>query len=247
MDVGVPRPDYERFVELARTELDPRFSWQDYRTERGYPFIFGKLMRNGTVVRDRQTQHLAMRQCVGIDIFPLDGIPRRRLGRAAHKWAAKFCRLRLGAGIPSGWPKKGLALASHLVPRRFAIWLCERMGRHVAYEKSAIVANLGGAYGYARESVPREWFGDGAELPFEDMTACGPAEWDAYLKHVYGDYMQLPPEDKRRTDHDLTEVAIGPSFPSPTAGEGNAGASRRCESSAPAPARVLSSRRDTYF
>jgi lipopolysaccharide cholinephosphotransferase len=36
-------------------------------------------------------------------------------------------------------------------------------------------------------------------MPFEDMTVSAPGCWDYYLKNLYGDYMQLPPEDKRET------------------------------------------------
>ena len=36
-------------------------------------------------------------------------------------------------------------------------------------------------------------------MPFEDMTVSAPGCWDYYLRSLYGDYMQLPPEDKRQT------------------------------------------------
>ena len=42
-----------------------------------------------------------------------------------------------------------------------------------------------------------EWFRDVIEVPFEDTTLIVPRDWDAYLSLLYGDYMQLPPEEKR--------------------------------------------------
>jgi phosphorylcholine metabolism protein LicD len=42
-----------------------------------------------------------------------------------------------------------------------------------------------------------EWFKDVIEVPFEDTTLIIPRDYDAYLKTLYGDYMQLPPEEKR--------------------------------------------------
>lgn len=41
------------------------------------------------------------------------------------------------------------------------------------------------------------WFEDVMEQPFEDTTVTIPREWDAYLRLLYGDYMKLPPEEKR--------------------------------------------------
>ena len=35
-------------------------------------------------------------------------------------------------------------------------------------------------------------------ITFESETFRGPANPDAYLTEIYGDYMQLPPEDKRK-------------------------------------------------
>ena len=35
-------------------------------------------------------------------------------------------------------------------------------------------------------------------IMFNGETFRGPANPDAYLKDLYGDYMQLPPEDKRK-------------------------------------------------
>ena len=42
-----------------------------------------------------------------------------------------------------------------------------------------------------------QWFRDVIELPFETTTVTVPRDYDAYLRLLYGDYMQLPPEDKR--------------------------------------------------
>ena len=37
---------------------------------------------------------------------------------------------------------------------------------------------------------------------FEDMKIYVPENHDEYLKHLYGNYMQLPPEEKRKSHHD---------------------------------------------
>lgn len=42
-----------------------------------------------------------------------------------------------------------------------------------------------------------EWFQDVIEWPFEDMKIFIPRAYDEYLKLLYGDYMTLPPMEKR--------------------------------------------------
>ncbi len=54
-----------------------------------------------------------------------------------------------------------------------------------------------------RMAMRKDVIGPTIRLPFENMTALAPKAWDVYLKLVYGDYMQLPPEEKRKT-HSIT-------------------------------------------
>ena len=60
--------------------------------------------------------------------------------------------------------------------------------------------NYCGAWKY-KEIAPVEWFGEGAVLEFEGMKVTGPLEFDKWLRQVYGDYMELPPEDRRVPHH----------------------------------------------
>ena len=39
------------------------------------------------------------------------------------------------------------------------------------------------------------------DLPFEDASFRAFARWDDYLKQEFGDYMQLPPVEKRKSHH----------------------------------------------
>jgi hypothetical protein len=57
-------------------------------------------------------------------------------------------------------------------------------------------------YNIIKAPYRREWFESSATLPFEGMTIAVPAGYDAVLRHRYGDYRQLPPEEQRVTHHD---------------------------------------------
>ena len=70
---------------------------------------------------------------------------------------------------------------------------CKLSGNHV------------GIYG-EREFVPTEYFGQGSTVEFEGKTFRGPIEADKYLRHVYVDYMQLPPAEKQVSNHHVLEV-----------------------------------------
>ena len=47
----------------------------------------------------------------------------------------------------------------------------------------------------------REWLDRQIEVPFEDFKVKIPVGYDHFLKFFYGEYMKLPPEDKRYSIH----------------------------------------------
>ena len=106
--------------------------------------------------------------------------------------------------------KGTLATATKLAPRRLAVSTFEGLARTALSRHSqSVVENLGGAYSYERETVPREWFGG---APPTAVRGHAPRrarrEWDEYLTHLYGDYMQLPPEDERVSNHDFSRATL---------------------------------------
>lgn len=57
------------------------------------------------------------------------------------------------------------------------------------------------SYIYGLETYDKEWFAKYVEMPFADFSIRVPAGYDGYLKDVFGDYMKLPPEEKRKPAH----------------------------------------------
>jgi lipopolysaccharide cholinephosphotransferase len=209
VDIGMPRPDYERFVAICRASDDPRFTWQDPETEAAYPFIFGKLLRTGTRVEEPVLAHLPIRHGVYVDVFPFDGAPASRLARRVHGLAFKAAVTAVGARIHRTGARRYVAYAFRLVPRRLSLAVVRLLARSAPFDHSPYAVNGSGAWGYARECQPRERLEPAAQLPFEDMIVRTPGQWHEYLTQVYGDYGQLPPADRRRPRHDLRVEQLG--------------------------------------
>ena len=55
---------------------------------------------------------------------------------------------------------------------------------------------------------PAEWFLTTTKHPFEDIEINIPAGADAYLRQVFGDYLQLPPEEKRNPHHHTVKLDL---------------------------------------
>ena len=74
-DVAFLRPEYERFREACKTELDKsRFYFQDHRNTKGYRWGYGKLRRKHTLFLREFQENMPYKQGVFIDVFPLDGV-----------------------------------------------------------------------------------------------------------------------------------------------------------------------------
>ena len=81
------------------------------------------------------------------------------------------------------------------------------MASVVTVPASTMIANYGGAWG-KKEIVPASWYGEGTKVMFEGMELKAPAEYDKWLTQVYGDYMQLPPVEKRVGHHYVDAVDL---------------------------------------
>ena len=72
--------------------------------------------------------------------------------------------------------------------------------RRYTYDKSSFVVFYIHVY-YMRNVIKKSWIEETILVPFEDMTAPIPKEYDAYLTHLYGDYMTPPPDNKKDDRH----------------------------------------------
>ena len=207
MDVMMPRPDYERLLKLNPV-LPEDYRLFSCETDSQYNYPFAKLCDMRYKVHF--AHHLDERSIgMSIDIFPVEGLPD-------GKFAKKFYFKRMGLlNI-----MRNAALRSAFLPGEKFIFIKKLMlpyarkrgANHYARKMNVFARKypLGKSghsgvslithYG-SREWMRREVFEPGAELPFRDQICSVPKGWDEYLTNLYGNYMQLPPEDKRCTDH----------------------------------------------
>ena len=86
VDVGMMRPDYERFAKIAQEEMGDRYFLQTPDTEPHTPFFFMKVRMNGSRFSESTFRHIKMHQGIYVDIFPFDKIPNQAwLERLQHR------------------------------------------------------------------------------------------------------------------------------------------------------------------
>lgn len=214
IDIVVPRKDYRRLLGLLdRLPSTLRATHPSIDADTPYPFL---------VVTDRHSRWVVdyarpFDRGIGVDVFPLDGVPppgiRRRL---LHKSIALlrsmtmskqkgFYRRRVAPG--QRWHFALVALAASLVPRALLFAMYDRLVSSLPAFSDGLVGNLYGLYG-EREVVPAQVFGSGKPLAFWGKKFRAPAQAETYLTHVYGDFRQLPPPERRNSGHRIRAVSL---------------------------------------
>lgn len=214
IDVGMPRSDYERFLELVKKEPLAENLAVISGEEKTLSNPYSDIIHLDTRL-DRASSRFIREKCrnlhLFLDIFPQDGWPED--DREAEKLAAEMkkdryfiqcARARLGKGI--SWKrilaKTPVVLLMRLLGYERIIDRMTAVAKSRDYDSSRYVGAVTyGIYGPGERCL-REEVVDFNTVEFEGRTLQAPGCYDKYLTQIFGDYMTLPPEEKRIT-HDM--------------------------------------------
>lgn len=219
IDFGMPRDDYERFLEIAPKELPEHLKVVNYRNDPNFMYYITRVQDIDTKVVEKRIQDDTKYTHASIDIFPIDGTPNNALLRKIYFFRVLYHRALMALCYKDSIDTE----RKRSRKERLLIWVMMRIPTEkftTAYKqkckidkllrkqdvkKSKYIGNIMGAY-RTREIVPAAYYGKGAYYPFEDTQFRGLEQYDAYLTDTYGDYMQLPPEGSRKTHFKIIEL-----------------------------------------
>ena len=205
IDVLMPRPDYEKMIAVFSQRENSDFVLSA-SGDHGSVYPFSKLLnRKIAVVREgmHDSPYLWM------DIFPVDGLPAdenelRKIYKK-NKFYIRIIHFSLWNNLKEyhGRHSKAKAFLIGLFVKLYgakrALKKLERLSRRYPYGSTEHVGCIAwGLYGPG-ERMPVSAFDPLTEVEFEGKHYSAVSCWDEYLSGIYGDYMQLPPEDKRKT------------------------------------------------
>ena len=218
VDVCMLRPEYDRFLEIAQQELDPDYFVQNTYTDPEYYNIFTRIRKNGTFFDQPTYQEFNFHKGIFIDIFPLDNLPGNWFRRVAKTrslallrfFHRKFNKLRKIENVTKvkNPLKRLLKHLGHFVACRVSNAFMTRLQdaicvRHNRKETALVTHLTDGA-------LRNRWFQyrmkrtdvlDSIMLEFEGHDFPAPRNYDFILRQIYGDYLQLPPEEERFPHH----------------------------------------------
>ena len=214
VDIMMPRPDYDQLLNYLSKNISkfPNLKVFNHDVNPKYPYMITRISddRYRIVMANEKPYGMG----VFIDIYPFDGLGNTE--EEALKYGLKGDHL---SSICYQATRDHFAIETTTSPLRkmvkFPFYLfskaigkerlqdkLEKLARVKPYDDNKYVGCVVWLSGGEKDIFPREWFDEYIEVPFEEYTFRIPRMYDKILKHIYGDYMKLPPENERVGHHD---------------------------------------------
>ena len=173
IDIYLPRADYERLLDLKEECRKDGFDVLSLR-DKGYYLPFAKVSDMNTTLWEEKKFPKYYHPSLFIGKI-------RTFGKHLGLWVCEEYDLSIVEedAIPGAVPSV-----------KYQNWYSSFDG-----DKTVCVTQ------WAGRIFKREWFEDTIELPFGDTSVVVPRDYDGYLTCLYGDYMTLPPVEKRVSEH----------------------------------------------
>lgn len=215
VDVLLFREDYEKFLKVMEENPGEKYTIFDSRYNEEYFFQFGRMSLNGTYWAEYWDKQVSFKLGIHIDLFILDNLPDNKIKR----WLfIQKCYILARLGSVSV-----LTFDDYSKIVSFVLNLTHKLLKTFGFNSKYFQKKLyklftkynsnNGEYVTdltLKERVtfkrtdykpPKKALFEGIEMniPNDDYNALTP---------IYGDYMQLPPEEER-VNHDLNEIDFG--------------------------------------
>lgn len=208
IDIELTRENYETLMTILMKKLPNNYSLIYYKVREAY-LPFAKIFDNRTTYTSK-IDTLNRGTGVFLDIFPMDILPNDQSERENFKKEFKKRAISLTTSNPNGI---SYASASKMIYflGKLVLWFPQHLknsGNYFMLAKNLddfmqkyndtdndLVSYL--YTGYTNAIFPKKIWQSYEDVDFEGIKSRKLKDHDTYLKLQYGDYMKLPPENKR--------------------------------------------------
>lgn len=210
-DVILNRTEYQKFLSVVDQELNTdKFYLQDINRTSGYRWGYAKLRRSNTEFIRLNQEYMPYEQGIFLDIFVCDNVPDNYIARCICNFHSFIYRKIFYSEVgkhTSGGINKLMYTMLNLIPekvlkKRYAKYVKSRNRKNTDMVKCLTFPACNRVYGYKRN-----WYEDTVDMKFGDVTLRACRNYDEYLKFLYGDYLELPPIEKRKV-HPVSKLTF---------------------------------------
>lgn len=205
IDIIMPRKDYMKLINII-PKKDNKYILLSTYTQSDYYYLFAKIVDTTTELYEKFSNNIS-NYGVYVDIFPLDNLPddeQERISFQKHAWNLhriynyQFMNAANFKILP--FKKKIIYILSRTTNKKRLSQQLDNLYRKYENVKSTYVGYLlGGNCPFSK--LPAKYFNNPIKVQFEGKEYYTIEKYDEYLTMLYGDYMKLPPMDKRASHH----------------------------------------------
>lgn len=222
VDIMMPRKDYIRFIEEYRNE---NYVVRSIENDEDYWGCFARVFDKRTMIKHDTMYFEKKGDGICIDVFPVDNLPdgiiRRKILFLEQEImvnlykasVASYTKTNRYRDIDGKFTYTRSALRNvckyiavtlfRPLPSKKIIKIINKNASRWKNQSTKFVASIVDChYGADCEVMPSEKFYKIKNIKFEGVELMASEAYDIYLKRMYGDYMKLPPIDKRVRHHD---------------------------------------------
>lgn len=207
IDVSMSPESINRLKDVVNNNYSDSFEIVDYPDD-GYIYPFAKFcLKQSLLVEENYKKELSQIKLF-IDVFPIYGYPPQNKEKK-HFLKLRYYRRLLGLFVwkDHRFIEKVLKVCASIGPRlnheaEYKFYLKKIIDELNKYGiNDCDYISLQGAGWDEKSKFPKEKANDIILYDFGSMKCMGIRDYDTLLSQFYGDYMKLPPEDKRKPLH----------------------------------------------
>jgi lipopolysaccharide cholinephosphotransferase len=199
VDIAVMWHDYKRLKKILPQELPSNLVYQHSHTDKYHTGTFIKVRDKNSFIDEGVVDCMVKHRGLHLDIFPYErGVIRiKRILDALYGRAYRRIHY-----FPGNAAERIIAYL--MMPAAWCMVMLARKVSNVACTDSLI--NNYGTATPAKVSFSGRSIFPVKPILFEGIEFSAPCNPDDHLRRLYGDYMQIPPKDKRRIHADTIEL-----------------------------------------
>lgn len=206
IDLGMLRDDYNKFMYLFNKENE-QYKFYCVENKKDFNYPYGKVLDTETVLYEPDKKH-GKKISINIDVFVYDNAPDddKKVDKMYRK--RDFYTILNSVKIsPVATTKKFHITNIVRIPCYYILKLLSK-----AYFSKKIIDNskkynnvntkrIGNFTSYKKIIVDKKVFSKFTKIKFEGKLYSAPIGYKDWLQEFYGDYMKLPPVEKRVSTH----------------------------------------------
>ncbi len=207
IDIGMLRSDYNKFIDVCTSEnaLGDKYFLHCDKSDDKYFIPFIKVKKNNTTFAEECIENVDTHKGFFLDIFPFDNVPKQK--SKLQKLQAIIVKNIVDAiyvkyhvySLKSRRRKMLVALFLPFSGKTLKKWRDRTLTWFDKKDTKYVVDILGSVKSVEKDTMIKEKMFPLKPVKFGTKNYNGLNDNDYYLSKVYGDYMKLPPENKRRT------------------------------------------------